>query len=380
MPVYLDNNATTPLAPQVRELMFRYFDEEYGNAASRTHEFGLRAKQAVQRARVEVAAVVAADPAEVVFTSGATEANNLAILGLAPHGEAQNRRHLITTTIEHKAVLEPIGELEARGFEVTYVPVDASGRVRSKDVLSALRPDTLLVSVMQANNETGVLQPIAEIAGGLTSHDAHFHVDAAQGFGKSIAELKSARVDLISISAHKIYGPKGVGALVARRRQGQRAPLTPLMYGGGHEMGLRPGTLPVPLIVGFGAAAALAHHEHSSRQAACEMHRAAALAAFAPLGAVLIGDQAHVMPHVLMAAFPGVDSEALMLAAKDVAAMSNGSACTSANYAPSHVLTAMGLPDDVIEGAVRLSWSHLGEAPPWRELADRVADLGLVES
>ncbi|OHB26291.1 MAG: cysteine desulfurase DndA [Phenylobacterium sp. RIFCSPHIGHO2_01_FULL_69_31] len=375
MPVYLDNNATTPLAPQVRELMFRYFDEEYGNAASRTHEFGLRAKQAVQRARSEVAAVVAADPAEVVFTSGATEANNLGLLGLAPHGDATGRRHVITTAIEHKAVLEPLGILVGRGFEVTYVPVDASGRVKAKDVLAAVRRDTLLVSVMQANNETGVLQPIAEIAGGLIGHDAYFHVDAAQGFGKSVAELKSARVDLISISAHKVYGPKGVGALVARRRQGVRPPLTPLMYGGGHETGLRPGTLPVPLIAGFGAAASLANEEHARRQAICQAHRTAALAAFAPLGAVLVGDQAHVMPHVLMVAFPGVDSEALMLAAKDVAAMSNGSACTSASYAPSHVLTAMGLPADIIEGAVRLSWSHLGDAPPWRELAARVADL-----
>ena len=375
MPAYLDHNATTPLAPEVRAIMLRYFDDEYGNAASRTHEYGLRAKQAVQVAREQVAAVVMADATEVVFTSGATEANNLALLGLAPHGEKTGRRHLVTTTIEHKAVLEPLDALEARGFEVTRVAVGSSGRVEPEAVVAAVREDTLVVSVMQANNETGVLQSIAEIAAGLAVREAYFHVDAAQAFGKVLDDLRIPRVDMISASAHKLYGPKGVGAIITRRRGQERPPLTPLMYGGGHERGLRPGTLPVPLIAGFGAAAELALREHASRAAACRARRARALEALGALGLQPIGDQSHVLPHVLTGAFPGVDSEALILSLKDVAALSNGSACTSASYQPSHVLTAMQLPNELLEGAVRLSWSHLGDEPPWGLIAKRIGDL-----
>lgn len=375
MAAYLDHNATTPLEPAVREVMLHYFDEEYGNAASRTHEFGLRAKQAVQTARGQIATVVAADPSEVIFTSGATEANNLALLGLAPHAESTARLHFVTTTIEHKAVSEPLDALERRGFEVSRVPVDPSGRVDPAAVLQAVRSDTVAVSVMFANNETGVIQPVAEIAEGLGDRQTIFHVDAAQAFGKVLAPLQHPRIDLISASAHKLFGPKGVGALIARRRKGERPPLSPLMYGGGHERGLRPGTLPAPLIAAFGAAAALAVTDGERRAAICRERRAAAVAAFAPLGMLPIGDQAHVLPHVLMAAFPGVDSEALMLTIKDVAAVSNGSACTSAAYAPSHVLESMGLPRERIEGAVRFSWSHLGDAPPWADIAARISGL-----
>lgn len=375
MAVYLDHNATTPLEPAVREVMLHYFDAEYGNAASRTHEFGLRAKQAVQAARGQVAGVVGADPSEVIFTSGATEANNLALLGLAPFGERAGRRHLVTTTIEHKAVSEPLDELERRGFEVTRIPVGSSGRVDAETVLRAVRPETLAVSIMCANNETGVTQPIAEIAEGLVSSAVYFHVDAAQAFGKLLDPLQHARIDLISASAHKLFAPKGVGALIARRRNGERPPLSPLMFGGGHERGLRPGTLPVPLIAAFGTAADLAVREGANREAKSRMRRDAALEAFSPLGATPIGDQAEVLPHVLMVSFPGVDSEALMLAIKDLAAVSNGSACTSAAYEPSHVLKAMGLSRELSEGAVRFSWSHLGEAPPWTAIAERIRDL-----
>lgn len=375
MPIYLDHNATTPLEPSVRDVMFRYFDEDFGNAASRTHEFGLRAKQAVQRARGQVAEVVKADPSEVIFTSGATEANNLALLGLAPYGERSSRRHIVTTTIEHKAVSEPLDELERRGFEVTRVPVGPTGRVEVEAVLGALRADTLAVSVMFANNETGVLQPISEIAQGLANHRAWFHVDAAQAFGKVVEPLRHPRIDLIAVSAHKLFGPKGIGALVTRRRNGERPPLSPLMFGGGHERGLRPGTLPVPLIAGFGEASSLALAAGSRRIEIASRRRAAALEALGPLGLEPIGDQAHVLPHVLMAAFPQVDSEALMLTIKDLAAVSNGSACTSASYDPSHVLTAMGLDDALVSGAVRFSWSHLGDEPPWAAIAERIQGL-----
>jgi cysteine desulfurase len=377
MPVYLDNNATTPLEPAVREAMMRMFDVEYGNVGSRTHVFGAEAKRATQAARQEVAAVVEANSSEVVFTSGATEANNLAILGLETFGASSGRRHVITTAIEHKAVLEPIEELQARGFEATFLPVGLSGRVEPQAVAEALRPDTLLLSVMQANNETGILQPLAEIAEVLDGHPAYFHTDAVQGFGKELADLRHKRIDLISASAHKIYGPKGVGALIARRRGYDRPPLKPLMFGGGQERGLRPGTLASPLIVGFGAAARLALTTHTARDQINLQIRARALAAFSDLAPVLIGDQDHCLPHVLSLAFPGVDSEGLMLAAREVAAFSNGSACTAASYVPSHVLTAMNLPRAVVEGAVRLSWSHLSGEPDWQAIGMAVENLSL---
>lgn len=378
MPVYLDNNATTPLEPAVREAMLHYFDVEYGNTGSRTHAFGGEAKRATQRAREQVAAVVDADPSEVIFTSGATEADNLAILGLEAVGRSSGRRHVITTAIEHKAVLEPVEVLQARGFDTTIVAVDASGRVDPAAIAVALRPDTLLVSVMQANNETGIQQPLPEIAAVLAGHPAYFHTDAVQGFGKSIRPLRDKRIDLISASAHKLHGPKGVGALIARRRGYDRPPLTPLMFGGGQERGLRPGTLASPLIVGFGVAAALALERHAAREADCRAIRARALAALKPLSPVLIGDQDHCLAHVLSLAFPGVDSEGLILTVREEAALSNGSACTAASYAPSHVLVAMGLPEEVVSGAVRLSWSHLSGEPDWAIVARAIDQVSLA--
>lgn len=374
MPVYLDCNATTPLDPAVRAKMLEFFDVEYGNAGSRTHLHGATAKKAVERARGQVAAAAGAKLDEVVFTSGATEANNLAILGLAPFGVEAGRRHVVTTTIEHKAVAEPVDALEARGFEVTRVGVGASGRVDPAAVLAAVRSDTLLVSVMHANNETGVVQPIGEIAAGLDGHAAYLHVDAAQGFGKEPG-LENARIDLVGISGHKVYGPKGVGALVMRRRRFKRPPLTPLMYGGGQEKKLRPGTLPVPLIVALGEAAERAVVERSARRAACERMRADVLACFDGLGGQYNGDQAFVQPHVVNVSVPGVASEAAMVALKDVISISNGSACTSSSYEPSHVLVAMGLGKERIMGALRISWSHLSEPVDWQAVRARLEIL-----
>lgn len=374
-PVYLDCNATAPLEPAVREAMLRWFGEEIGNAGSRTHEYGLRAKKAVQGARDQVASIVGAAADEIIFTSGATESNNLAILGLAPYGETEGRRHIVSTAIEHKAVLEPLEALEARGFEVTLIRPDASGVVAADAITAALRPSTLLVSVMQVNNETGARQPIEDIAAALGGHNAFVHVDAAQGFGKELEALRSPRIDLISISSHKIYGPVGVGALVARRRAFKKAPLRPLAYGGGQERGLRPGTLPVPLIVGLGMAAEIAQKNASARRTRCAEIREKALAALTPLAIRIHSDLERTLPHVLNFSVGGVDSEALMVALKDVAAVSNGSACTSQSYQPSHVLKAMGLPDAAIAGAVRLSWSHLTPEIDWKAIAGRIGSL-----
>jgi cysteine desulfurase len=374
MPVYLDCNATTPLAPEVRQVLLRYLDEDFGNEGSRTHEFGARAKQAVQRARDQVAAVVGAKRDEVVFTSGATESNNLAILGLRAEADA-GRSHVITTRIEHKAVLEPCDLLERSGFSVTRVAVDASGAVDPEAIRGALRPETALVSVMQANNETGVRQPLDAIADRLADHPAYFHVDAAQGFGKDPEPLRNPRIDLISISGHKLYAPKGIGALVARRRGYERIPLQPLMVGGGQERGLRPGTLPVALIAALGTAAEIAVRDCAQRQTICRDIRRQALDALMPLGPRLTGDQSLVMDHVLNLAFPGLDSEALMVALKDLVAISNGSACTSSSYSPSHVLKAMGMSDDEANGCVRLSWCHLTPAVDWEAVAGRIGGL-----
>ena len=368
-PVYLDCNATTPLEPAVAAVMRHYFEEEYGNEGSRTHGFGGRAKEAVQKARRQVADLVGAKPEEVIFTSGATESNNLAILGLGNWGRQHGKTHIITTRIEHKAVLEPIDHLAKDGFEVDLVAPDKEGRVEVEKITRLLRPTTMLVSVMHANNETGVIQPIGELAEALAHHPAWFHVDAAQTFGKLIEPLRHTRIDLISASGHKIYGPKGIGVLVVRHRGKQKVPLMPLVFGGGQEQGLRPGTLPVPLIVGLGKAAELGQGQHAEREKRCRDFRSRFLESIAPLKAKIHGREGQVLPHTVNASIPGLSAEETMLRLKDLVAVSNGSACTSSSYQPSHVLTAMGLSKDEIIGAVRFSWSHLTPDLDWGLLA-----------
>ncbi|WP_040540736.1 cysteine desulfurase DndA [Mycolicibacterium vaccae] len=374
-PVYLDCNATTPVEPAVVDEVLKWTAEEYGNAGSRTHSYGQTAKTRVKQAREQVAKVVDAAPEEVIFTSGATESNNLSILGLAAYGESVGRRHIVSTQIEHKAVLEPLGVLARRGFEVTLVSPTAGGFVEPEAIRTVVRDDTLLVSTMAVNNETGVVQPIAEIAELLAEHEAYFHVDAAQAFGKVMEPLRSRRIDLLSISAHKIYGPKGIGALVNRRRRFNRPPIEPLQYGGGQERGLRPGTLPVALVAGLGLAASLAARDSQKRDEQCAAVKRDAVSALQPLGIELNGDGDRSVSHVLNFSVPGVDSEAAIVALKDLVAISNGSACTSQKYEPSHVLTASGIPSQRIAGAVRLSWSHLTPSVDWSEMASRLEGL-----
>ena len=374
-PIYLDCNATTPMEPSVQAVLFHHLSEEFGNAGSRTHEYGSRAKAAVQKARDQVAAVVGARREEVIFTSGATESNNLALLGLREHGERTGRRHIISTTIEHKAVLEPLEQLAAHGFSITLIAPDTGGAVTAEDIKAALRPDTLLVSVMHVNNETGVEQPIGQIASLLGEHEAFFHVDAAQSFGKLLSTLNNPRIELISVSAHKIYGPKGVGALIVRRRGYDRIPLCPLIFGGGQERGLRPGTQPVGLIVALGEASEVAIKEQSKREKCCRVIKQQALAALTAAGAEPVGDQARVLYSTLNIRVPGLDSEALMVATKDLIAISNGSACTSSSYTPSHVLKAMGFDDKSANQCVRLSWSHLTPQVNWSAVAERINEL-----
>jgi cysteine desulfurase len=377
-PAYLDCNATTPVDPRVQQEVLRYMAEEFGNAGSRTHTYGQAARERVNEARQQVADIVAAKPDEVIFTSGATESNNLAILGLAAYGEQTGLRHIISTHIEHKAVLEPLEALARHGFEVTLLPPTTGGWVEPQLVTNALRPDTLLVSVMGVNNETGVIQPLDKIATTLDGHHAFFHVDGAQAFGKLIEPLQNSRIDLLSISGHKIYAPKGIGSLVARRRGYRRPPLQPIMHGGGQERGLRPGTLPVPLIAGLGLAAVLALRENADWASYCTRIKAKLIDALTPMGININGDPQRTVPHTVNFSVPGIDSEAAILALKDIVAVSNGSACTSHSYEASRVLTAMRVPDMCVAGALRFSWSHLTPEPDaelLNTLTERLGEL-----
>jgi len=368
MAIYLDCNATTPMEPAVLALVNRFMERDYGNAASPIHDFGEFARMAVEHARGQIAELLSSRREEILFTSGATEANNLALLGLARHGLAGGQRHIVSTAIEHKAVLEPLAELERLGFEVELLPVDESGRLDPQRLADALRPDTLLVSTMQVNNETGISQPIAELSAMLKDHQAFWHVDAAQGFGKEIEPLRDPRIDLLSISGHKIYGPKGIGALIARKRNDGFPPLHPLMFGGGQEQGFRPGTLPVPLIAGLGEAAKLALRNHKERADYCRAFRQRMMAALAPLQPLLNGDQQQALPHTVNLSLAGIPSDRAITALKRLVAVSSTSACTSHTRTPSHVLAAMGLDEQRIETSIRLSWCHLTPEPDWEKI------------
>ncbi len=368
-PVYLDCAATTPVDPRVRDEVLHYLEKEFGNAGSRTHQYGHLAREAVERARDRVAAVADASRGDVFFTSGATESNNLAILGLAANA---GRGHIITSRIEHHAVLEPVAQLERRGLDVTYLNPEAGGWVAPESVREALRPDTLLVSIMHANNETGVLQPVAEIANTIGDHPAFFHVDAAQSFGKEIEPLRHERVDMISVSGHKFHAPMGVGALILRRRNGSRPPVQPLLYGGGQERGIRPGTLPVALIAGLGKAADLALAEATERNRCCRRFREQLLAGLAPLNPWINGPGDHSLANIVNLSIPGVDAETAIEAWADYVAISDGAACTSASYTCSHVLSAMRLPEERISGALRFSWCHTSALPDFAGMIEAI--------
>lgn len=374
-PVYLDCCATTPLEDRVKEILIHYLTDDFGNEGSRTHEYGTRAKQAVQKARDQVAAVVKAQRDEVIFTSGATESNNIALLGLAKEAQKKGKTHIISSKLEHKAVIEPLEYLERNGFTVSWVEIDESGRISPERIKQELRDETFLISVIQANNETGIVQPIGEIAKILENHETYFHCDAAQGFGKEIKELQNPRIDLISVSGHKIYGPKGIGALIARRRGYRRAPLQPLLFGGGQERGLRPGTLSVPLIAALGQAAEMALSENETRRNRCMEIKEQAMQALGPLSPKFSGNQQFAMPHVLNFSVGDIDSEALIVSLKDLIAFSNGSACTSSSYSSSHVLKAMGMSDDEANACVRISWCHLTPDIDWSAVANRIKQM-----
>ena len=373
MTVYLDFNATTPVLPEVADLVYKLMTEEYGNAGSRTHEYGVAAKRIVETARVQVASIANADKTEVIFTSGATESNNIAILGLREFAEQNSKKHIITSKIEHKAVLEPIEYLEKNGFEVTYLDVNSCGQVDISKLKAALRDDTVLVSIMHINNETGVVQPIKQICELLAEHEAYLHVDAAQSFAKYPFDLENTRIDFISISGHKLYAPKGIGALILRRRGFSKPPLKPIYFGGGQERGLRPGTLATPLIAGLGLACDLARKNATKWLDHVTKLKNAFLSELIGLGVEVNGENSS--PYVVNFSIPGINSEAAMVKLKGIIAVSNGSACTSSSYTPSHVLTAMGLDSERIAGAIRVSFGITTEQLPLPDVVTALRSL-----
>ncbi|WP_440647254.1 cysteine desulfurase DndA [Candidatus Pelagibacter sp. HIMB1521] len=376
MSIYLDCNATTPIEPEVVEKMNNYLTTDFGNEGSHTHSFGSVAKKAVHEATDNVVSLVNASRNEIIFTSGATESNNIAILGLKYYGIKNNKKHIITSAIEHKAVLEPIQELEKVGFEVDVINVDKSGRVNQKDIKDKLREDTLLISIMGVNNETGVIQPINEIIEIIKDHDCYFHVDAAQMYGKDIDTLSNKRIDLISISGHKVFGPKGIGALVTRLRNFNKPPLQPLFFGGGQQAKLRPGTLPVHLIVGLGVAAKIAKKNLKKRQEQNKKIYDQIIKLMKSLNGNLNGDEKYLLGNCINFSIPTVDAEAFMLTTKDLISISNGSACTSSTYEPSHVIKAMNNNENIVKGAVRISWCHLTDNKiPVEEIKERLQNI-----
>jgi cysteine desulfurase len=352
LPIYLDNNATTRTDPRVVQAMLPYFTEEYGNAASKTHEFGHKAAEAVEQARGEVAALIGASPREIIFTSGATESDNLALKGAAALLRPQGN-HIITAQTEHKAVLDTCKRLQQNGFAVTYLPVDRFGHIDVAQLADALTEKTILVSLMTANNEIGTLHPLAKIGKLCKERGVLFHTDAAQAVGKVTLDVEALGIDLLSLSGHKLYGPKGIGVLYVRRRD-PHVRLEPQIDGGGHERGLRSGTLPVPLVVGLGRACVLGQEEmpqEAERLRALRDRLASGLLESLE-GVTLNGHPDQRLPNTVNLSFAHVQSEALLMALRSVAA-SSGSACTSANVEPSHVLRAIGLPDDLARGSVR---------------------------
>ena len=374
LPIYMDNHATTPVDPRVVDAMLPYFNEKFGNSASRNHSFGWTAEEAVENARAQVARLVNATPKEIVFTSGATESDNLAIKGVAEMYREKGN-HIITQVTEHKAVLDACKRLEKYGYEVTYMPVGTDGRVDLDELRRAITPKTILITIMYANNEIGVIQPVEEIGKLAKEKGVFFHTDAVQACGKVPVDVQKDNIDLLSISAHKMYGPKGVGALYVRRRN-PRVQLASIIDGGGHERGMRSGTLNVPGIVGFGKAAELCQQEmpeESKRMRALRDRLKDNL--FAALDELYInGSMIYRLPNNLNVSFAFVEGESLLMGINDVA-VSSGSACTSATLEPSYVLKALGVGEDLAHTSIRFGLGRFNTEEEVDYVSNRVIEV-----
>jgi cysteine desulfurase len=358
MSIYLDYNASAPVDLRVLDDMIDVYKNKIGNADSRTHNFGENARSVVENARKQVASLLRVSSDEVFFTSGATESNNIAIQGLKDYAETTGNKHIITTAIEHKAVLETIKQLGNEGFEVEIISPDCSGRVGAESVISKVREDTILVSVMHVNNETGIIQPVKEIGDYLESKGILFHIDATQSCGKLVDEIRDLKYNMLSFSAHKLMGPQGIGVLVLKKKRYKLPPVKNILYGGQQERGIRPGTIPVALVVGCGKACELAEKEYLDNSSKVQNIKIKIIEEFDNSGVEYIvnGDPKYCVGSTINVCLPGVSSEALMITAKEYCGVSNGSACTSKDYSPSYVLFAMGIPIDLIECSIRISW------------------------
>ncbi|MFQ7616525.1 cysteine desulfurase family protein [[Clostridium] scindens] len=360
MSIYLDYNSSAPIDERVLDVMVDVYKNIIGNADSRTHDYGEGARKIVEHARKQVASILKINKDEVIFTSGATESNNIALQGLKEYAYSTNKKHIITTSIEHKAVLETAKALQKQGFEVDYVSPDLSGRISVEDIMSKVREDTLLVSVMHVNNETGIIQPVYEIGEALQDREVLFHVDATQSFGKLVEELQKIQYNMLSMSAHKLGGPQGIGALILRKQKYKFPPVKAIMYGGQQEHGIRPGTLPVALIAGLGKACEIAEEEYKDNNRRCQAIKDKMKSMLEESGLTYKynGLQEYAFPTTVNVCFCGVSSEALMLSSKEFCSISNGAACNSKSYNTSYVLLAMGIPEDQIESSVRISWGY----------------------
>ncbi len=358
MSVYLDYNATTPIDERVLDYMIENYRSVIGNADSRTHGFGEKARATVENSRKQVAELLSVVPEEVFFTSGATESINIAIQGLREYAERTGRNHIVTTAIEHKAVLETVKYLSTLGYEVDIISPDETGRGQACEVLNRVKDNTLLVSVMHVNNETGIIQPVDEIGKRLKNSEVLFHVDATQSCGKLVEEIQALDYNMLSFSAHKLTGPQGVGALVLRRRAYRLPPVKAIMYGGQQECGLRPGTIPVALVAGCGKACEIAKKEYKQNWNHANIIKAKLREILNRSGLEyeFNGDPAYCVSNTFNISLRGIASEALMISTKQYCGISNGSACTSKNYSPSYVLEAMGFPRERIESSIRVSW------------------------
>lgn len=359
MAVYLDYNASSPVDERVLDRMIDVYRSHYGNADSRTHIFGTEAKEIVATSRKTLADILGIDSTDLFFTSGSTESNNMAILGLLEYALESGRNHFITTSIEHKSVLEAMKYLQSKGCVVDFVPPDSSGRIKPEQILDLVTDKTLLVSMMHVNSETGIIQPIEEIGSALANTKTYFHIDATQGFGKLNKSLRNTNYNMLSITAHKLGGPQGVGAFVLKRdKTFRRPPVKQLMFGGQQERGYRPGTTPVALVAGFALAAELCENESEEHAQHCLSIKEQFLDAVSGLNYSINGDQAYCLPSTINISFHGVDAEGIFLAVKDEYAFSNGSACNSGSHSPSYVLTSMGLDETRISEAIRISWNY----------------------
>ena len=354
--VYLDYNATAPINKQVLEYMIEIYSGHPGNSDSRTHEYGNDAKQIVSRSRESLSNILGISDTELIFTSGSTESNNMAILGLVDYAKKTGKNHFITTSIEHKSVLGAMKRLSDLGCDVDFVAPDQSGRVNADKILSKVKDSTLLISVMHINSETGIIQPVEEIGDAIAKTNVYFHIDATQSFGKLNNEIRQAKFDMLSFTAHKFGGPQGVGGLVLRRKKYKLPPITPLFCGGQQERGIRPGTTPVALVAGMAKAAEIADANCVENLAKCMEIKEKLISQIDGLKYTINGTPKYCIPNTINLSFDGVDAESLFVALKEKYAFSNGSACNSGSYAPSYVLTEMGLSSQIISEAVRISW------------------------